>query len=99
MDLLLRELDQSPVEDPMRLALLLDGLARTFALITETTPTSPPPVWLLSIITERHPRLAAELDRNWTDIDDELTHALDTVLTGADHRHSALPPAPETDNS
>lgn len=99
IELLLRELDHSPVEDPMRLALLLDGLARTFALITGPTHTSPPPPgWLLSTITERHPRFAAELDRDWSDIDAELAHALDTVLTGAEYQHvGPPPPAPETE--
>lgn len=94
IDLLLRELDQGPVSDPMRLALLLDGLARTFGFITGT-PQSAPPRWLRTAIAEQHPRLASELDRDWTDIDDELTQAVNTVLTGAEHLHSVSPaPSP-----
>lgn len=87
IELLLRELDQAPVRDPLRLALLLDGLARTFALITSATPSAPPG-WLRSAIAEHYPRLTTELDRDWNDIENELTHAVDTVLTGAEHLHT-----------
>ena len=94
IDLLLSELDQSPIDDPMRTALLLDGLARTFAPITGPIAASPPlPGWLAGAIAERHPRLAAELGRDWTDIDDELAHAVETVLTGAEHLHAGSPKA------
>ncbi|HEY9293238.1 MAG TPA: TetR/AcrR family transcriptional regulator [Microlunatus sp.] len=84
LDLLLRELDQSPTDDPMRLAVLLDGLARAFALIDVTSNPTPPPEWLSQAIADRFPRLANELERNWTDVDDELAHAVDTVLTGSE---------------
>lgn len=84
IDLLLRELDRGSVPDPMHTALLLDGLAHTFALLTApATDPAPPPTWLLEAAASRYPRLARELDRDWTDIEEEFTKAVTTVLRGA----------------
>ena len=42
----------------------------------------PPPLWLAEAIGRRHPRLAAELARDWSDTEDELRAAVDVVLRG-----------------
>jgi hypothetical protein len=95
LESLLNELDGGPIDEPMRLALILDGLARAFALI-HTEPASQPG-WLVDAITQRYPRVAAELDRDWTDVDDELAHAVDIVLTGAEQlHHKRSSPRPPT---
>ena len=82
LDLLLTELDHSPVRDPMRLALILDGLARAFALVGATDEPATPPRSVVEAIGERYPRAAVELHRDWGDVDDELANAVDTVLAG-----------------
>ena len=85
IDLLLRELDRGSVPDPMHTALLLDGLAHTFALLTgPANRPAAPPTWLLEAAASRYPRLAQELDRDWTDIEEEFTKAVTTVLRGAE---------------
>jgi AcrR family transcriptional regulator len=81
IDQVLVELDRGPVTDPMRAALLLDAIARTFALLDRRqADTEPPPAWILRAVTERHPRLGQELNRDWTDLDQELSHSIDIVL-------------------
>ena len=85
IDLLLRELDRGSVPDPMHTALLLDGLAHTFALLTgPANRPAAPPTWLLEAAASRYPRLAQELDRDWTDIEEEFIKAVTTVLRGAE---------------
>ncbi len=84
MEVLLRELDRGQVDDPMRVALLLDGLTRSFALLArQDGEGEPPPAWVLEAVTRRYPRLAQEISRDWTDIADELAPAVRTVLAGA----------------
>ncbi|MCZ4588830.1 hypothetical protein O4328_35160 [Rhodococcus opacus] len=66
-------------------ALLLDGLAHTFALLTgPANRPAAPPAWLLEAAAARYPRLAQELDRDWTDIEEEFIKAVTTVLRGAE---------------
>ncbi|GAA1798422.1 hypothetical protein [Nostocoides veronense] len=48
------------------------------------TRPPPPPAWLPSIIAERYPRLADELDRDWSDTELELRRAVDAMLRGID---------------
>lgn len=85
IDQLLVELDHGQVADPMRVALLLDGIARTFALLgRRQADEEPPPAWLLRAVTERHPRLGQELNRDWSDLDQELTNSIDVVLSAPD---------------
>jgi hypothetical protein len=82
---LLIQLDHGSIAEPMRTALLLDAIARTFAVLARSASTvEPPPAWLTDVIAQRHPRLARELTRNWTDVDDELDRAVDTVLLGSE---------------
>ena len=90
MDLLLRALDRARLADPMHTALLLDGLARTFSLLAAPPHDIPPsPDWLVDATATRYPRLAQELNRDWTNLDDEFTRAVDTVLRGAERRAPA----------
>ncbi|MGO4383427.1 TetR/AcrR family transcriptional regulator [Specibacter sp. RAF43] len=82
MNSLLLNLDRGAVPDPMHIALLLDSLARAFATLSPspTPETQQLPAWLSSAILDRFPRLARELSRDWTDVEDELARAVDTVL-------------------
>jgi AcrR family transcriptional regulator len=87
LDLLLRELDHASIADPMNSALLLDGIARTFSLLSgRSQHTAATPDWLLDAVMTRFPRLARELGRDWTNLDDEFTSAVDTLLHGAEDR-------------
>jgi AcrR family transcriptional regulator len=84
IELLLRELDRGCVRDSMNTALVLDGLARTFGVLAHTGHAAPPPpAWLVEAAAARFPRLSRELNRDWTNIEDEFTEALNTVLRGA----------------
>ena len=84
IDQLLVELDRGLVTDPMRAALLLDAIARTFALLDRRqADEDPPPAWILRAVTERHPRLGQELNRDWTDLDQEFTRSIDIVLSAS----------------
>jgi AcrR family transcriptional regulator len=90
VDLLLRELDHASIADPMHSALLLDGIARTFSLLAGSSQhTAPAPGWLIEAAATRFPRLARELGRDWTNLDNEFTSAVDTVLHGVEGRTPA----------
>lgn len=84
METVLCELDRGPVSDPMRVALLLDGLTRSFALLARPADDAAPPSWVVEAAAARYPRLAHEFTRNWTDIESELAPAVRTVLAGAE---------------
>lgn len=80
-DALVGSLDDAPAGlDRMRLALLLDAVVRGLAVVGGGD--EPPPLWLAEAIGRRHPRLAAELARDWSDTEDELRAAVDVVLRG-----------------
>ncbi|WP_158274526.1 TetR/AcrR family transcriptional regulator [Cellulomonas sp. WB94] len=83
MEALLCELDRGQVRDPMRIALLLDGVTRSFALLARPADDAAPPSWVVEAAAARYPRLAHELARDWTDIEGELATAVRTVLAGA----------------
>ena len=88
---LLIELDLGPIADPMRTALLLDSIARTFSVLARSAAlVKPPPAWLAEVIARRHPRFSREMRRSWTAVDSELDRAVETVLLGAE-RASAAP--------
>jgi AcrR family transcriptional regulator len=92
VDQLLRELDHASIADPMHSALLLDSIARTFSLLSGPSQlTAPVPDWLLDAAATRFPRLARELTRDWTNLDDEFTTAVDTLLQGAEARTASAP--------
>jgi AcrR family transcriptional regulator len=84
METLLSELDRGPIDDPMRIALLLDGLTRSFALLARPVSDATPPSWLVEAAVAKYPRLAHELTRNWSDIEGELVPAVRIVLAGAE---------------
>lgn len=66
----------------MRLGLLLDALVRAFAGLR--APAAASPAWLGPALAARHPALAGQLGRDWSDIDAEFDAALDVVLRGVD---------------
>jgi AcrR family transcriptional regulator len=84
MEALLCELDRGQVRDPIRIALLLDGVTRSFALLARPADHAAPPSWVVEAAAARYPRLAQELARDWTDIEGELDIAVRTVLAGAE---------------
>jgi AcrR family transcriptional regulator len=83
MNTLLLNLDRGAVRDPMHIALLLDSLARAFASLSPSSTHESPqlPTWLSSAVRDRFPRLARELNRDWADVEVELTRAVETVLS------------------
>ena len=84
IEVLLSHLDRGQVRSPMNTALLLDGVARTFGLLARPADApSTPPAWLLDAAAAAYPRLAEELDRDWTNIDDEFSDAVRTVIRGS----------------
>jgi AcrR family transcriptional regulator len=93
METLLCELDRGPVSDPMRVALLLDGLTRSFALLARPADDATPPSWVVEAAAARYPRLAHEFTRNWTNIEGELAPAVRTVLAGAERPTDPSPRA------
>jgi len=85
MEALLRQLDRRPISDPMHTALLLDAVTRSFTLLARpVSRRDAPPPWLLEVAAARFPRLARELQRDWTNIEEELTAAIRTVLLGSE---------------
>lgn len=86
IEALLVVLDRSDLADPMHVALLLESLARAFSAIVpgDRGGASAPAPWLAVAVADRFPRLARELDRDWTDVEPELSRAVDTVLRGAE---------------
>jgi AcrR family transcriptional regulator len=85
MEALLRQLDRGPISDPMHTALLLDAVTRSFTLLARpVSRRDAPPPWLLEVAAARFPRLARELQRDWTNIEEELTAAIRTVLLGSE---------------
>jgi AcrR family transcriptional regulator len=95
IDVLLRQLDRGCVSDPMNTALLLDAVARTFGLLARPPSGAvTPQAWLLDATAARYPRLARELDRDWTNIEDEFTEAVRTVLRGCRQHPADARPEP-----
>jgi len=67
--------------DPLRLALLLDSLVRTYAAL-ERGLTGEVREWLGGAVAARFPRLAEVPDQDVSDARDELRFAVDAVLRG-----------------
>lgn len=86
MNSLLLVLDRGKVTDPLHIALLLDALARAFAALVPPpgAPDRDVPEWLPGAIAARFPRVAAELERDWTDVEQELDKAVATILARPD---------------
>lgn len=81
LDALVTAVEDEPDVDGMRLGLVLDAVVRSFGAFG--VPTGTPPSWLPGAIAERHPRLVAELNRDFADVDAELVGAIDIVIRGA----------------
>lgn len=84
LDALLCLLDRGSVGEPMQTALLLDALTRSFALLARASSRQAPPTWLLEEVAARYPWVGKELQRDWTNIEDEITTAVRTVLLATD---------------
>lgn len=81
IDALVGAIDEESV-DALRLAMLLDGLVRTYATLERTVQGAPSPSWLGGAIAERFPRLAGAERQDVTDAGAELRFAVDSVLRG-----------------
>jgi len=81
IDALVGAIDEESV-DALRLAMLLDGLVRTYATLERTVQGAPSPSWLGGAIAERFPRLAGAERQDVTDAGAELRFAVDAVLRG-----------------
>jgi AcrR family transcriptional regulator len=79
---LVEALADVPDVDAMRVALLLDGLVRSYSSVSQAAEAAPPPDWLAGALAGRFPVLTTGMRRDWSDPDDELGFALDVVLRG-----------------
>lgn len=68
--------------DPLRLALLLDSLIRTYTTLELNMGDMAPAAWLDDAVASRFPRLSAATRQDVTDTRRELEFAVDAVLTG-----------------
>lgn len=82
IDALVGALDAGPVADPLRLALLLDSLVRSYMALARNLNDSPPPAWLGEALATRFPRLTRTGDQGAADARAELDFAVDAVLRG-----------------
>ncbi|OJU41102.1 MAG: hypothetical protein BGN97_17245 [Microbacterium sp. 69-10] len=81
IDALVGAIDDASI-DALRLAMLLDGLVRTYATLERTVQGTPPPSWLGGAVADRFPRLAGAERQDVTDAGAELRFAVDAVLRG-----------------
>ncbi|WP_460524290.1 TetR/AcrR family transcriptional regulator [Humibacter antri] len=72
----------SAVADPLRLALLLDSLVRSYMALTGNLSDAPPPPWLAGALSARFPRLTRAGDQDAADARSELNFAVEAVLRG-----------------
>jgi AcrR family transcriptional regulator len=82
IDALVATLTDEPQIDAMRLALLLDGLVRSYASLERSLRGSEPVPWLDDAVTMRFPRLAGVAQQEVSDARLELDFAVDAVLRG-----------------
>lgn len=82
IDALVATLADEPTIDALRLALLLDGLVRSYASLEGSLRGSAPAPWLGEAIAGRFPRLAGVAQQDVTDARLELDFAVDAVLRG-----------------
>lgn len=68
--------------DPLRLALLLDGLVRCYTALGRTVTDAVPPDWLGDAVAARFPRLAHAARPGTAEAHPELLFAVDAVLRG-----------------
>ncbi len=82
IDALVATLADEPDIDALRLALLLDGLVRTYASLERSLRDSEPAPWLGEVVAARFPRLAGAAQQDVSDARRELDFAVDAVLRG-----------------
>lgn len=82
IDALVETLVDEPRIDALRLALLLDGLVRSYASLERSLRGSEPAAWLGEIVAARFPRLAGAAQQDVSDARLELDFAVDAVLRG-----------------
>ncbi|MCX7521061.1 helix-turn-helix domain containing protein [Microbacterium sp. STN6] len=68
--------------DPLRLALLLDSLVRTYMTLERNLSDAAPPAWLGEALSARFPRLAHAGRADAADARAELEFAVDAALRG-----------------
>ncbi|NNG19930.1 TetR/AcrR family transcriptional regulator [Naumannella sp. ID2617S] len=82
----LRCLEQAPVERPLALALMLDGLATSYARLRGSRSPEQVPQWLATLLGERFPRLASALADNDESLEQAYAEAVQVALDGAVRR-------------
>ncbi|GMA92672.1 hypothetical protein [Homoserinibacter gongjuensis] len=82
IDALVATLSDEPQIEAMRLALLLDGLVRSYASLERSLRASEPVPWLDAAVATRFPRLAGAAQQDVSDARLELEFAVDAVLRG-----------------
>lgn len=68
--------------DGLRVALLLDGLVRTYAALERGVTGAAPDPWLSAVVAERFPAIAGAADQDASDARAELDFAVEVVLRG-----------------
>ncbi|UNK70622.1 TetR/AcrR family transcriptional regulator [Microbacterium sp. H1-D42] len=82
IDALVTAITDDVQADPLRIALLLDSLTRTYAAMERSLTAAAPAPWLSDAVAKSFPRLSVQ--REAPDARTELTFAVDTVLRGLD---------------
>jgi AcrR family transcriptional regulator len=82
IDALLAAVADVPDVDGMELALLMDGLARSYAALAVSIDGSEPTDWVLQEVATRFPHLADARTRDWTNVAAGLDYAIKVVLRG-----------------
>jgi len=92
IDALVAAVEGRTTADPLRLALLLDGLVRSYAALGANAGDAAP-AWLQDAVADRFPRLAAGTARAEPSPRDELAYAVGVVLDGLDGLDGSHPPS------
>lgn len=82
IDALVGAVERDIDAEPLRFALLLDSVVRTYATLERTVTQSAPPSWLGAAIATRFPRLALAGEQDTSDARDELGFAVEAILQG-----------------
>lgn len=82
IDTLVRSIRDDVNADPLRVALLLDSLTRTYASLSASVDQAAAPQWLGEAIAERYPGLSDAARQDTTDSRAELDFAVEAVLRG-----------------
>lgn len=82
IDTLVRSIRDDVNADPLRVALLLDSLTRSYSTLAATAGQSAPPEWLGAAIANRYPAMVDAAGQDTSDSRAELDFAVDAVLRG-----------------